>query len=200
MVGLQLFRIDLHLELLEAITPYDHIRHARYFHQVPPERPIGDHRQIRLGIGVRGKPDLHDPARRRQGREHPGYACPGWQCTCCHCKALLHQLPGKHDVSPGFEDEDDRRDPGNRLGAHSVELRGAVKRGLQLGGDQGFHLGGGHSGGFSLNLHKWRRELGKDIHWHGAKLLDAKEHHHCTNSNHQEAKVYARSDDPTHHF
>jgi hypothetical protein len=80
-----------------------------------------------------------------------------------------------------------------------MELRGAAERVFQLDGNQGFHFRGGHPQGFGLNLHKWRRELRKDVHWHAAKLLGAKEHQHRGDSNHQVAKTYARSDDPTHH-
>src|SRR5439155_13581404 len=113
--------------------------------------------------------------------------------------ALLHQLPCPHNVGPGLEDEGDRREPRNRLGAHVVELGGAAERVLQLDSDQGFHLGGGHAWGFSLNLHQWRGELGKDVHRHVAKLAEANEHHGCGERHHQEAKMQARSDDPTHH-
>src|SRR4051812_46507586 len=49
------------------------------------------------------------------------------------------------------------------LGPYGVELRHAPERFLHRNGDQLFHLGGGHADAFGLELHAWRRELGKDV-------------------------------------
>jgi hypothetical protein len=43
---------------------------------------------------------------------------------------------------------------------------------------------GGKSEGFGLNLDKYRRELGQDVHRHVAKLADAKEHQRRGDNNH----------------
>ena len=54
--------------------------------------------------------------------------------------ALLHQLPRLQQVGARLEDQLDRRQLGNRLGAHDVEPGDAVERLLQRNGDQRLDL------------------------------------------------------------
>ena len=100
-----------------------------------------------------------------------------------------HQLPGRHHIGPRVEDQLDRRQLGNRLGAHHVEPRHSVERLLQRNRDQAFHFGRGQPEACGLNLHARRRELGKDVHRHGAELAAANDHHRHGESNHQISKL-----------
>ena len=50
-----------------------------------------------------------------------------------------------------------------------------------------------------LDLHLRRRELGEDVHRHGAELPAAEDHHRHGQTDHEEAKLEARSDNPAHH-
>ena len=147
----------------------------------------------------RRDPDLHGPARRRQRLEHDRRAGRARQDVHRLLEALLHQLPGVQDVGSHFEDEADRREADHRLGAQDVELRRAPELLLHRARDQLFHLGRRHADAFRLDLDDGRRELGKDVHGHGAKALDAEVHHRRRGGDHQEPELQAGSDDPTHH-
>ena len=105
--------------------------------------------------------------------------------------ALWHQLPGTDFVGAGLEEQLDRRQVGNRLGAHDVKPRHPVERLLQRNADQGLHFLRRKSEAGGLNLHAWRRELGKDIHRHVAQLGDRVEHQRRRDRNHQESKPQA---------
>ena len=63
----QPLRIDLHLRHLDPLAPDGDVRDARHAQQAGPDLPVGDHRQVdQVDSVVRGEPDLHDPAGRRQ--------------------------------------------------------------------------------------------------------------------------------------
>ena len=65
----QPFWIDLHEQHLLALAPHGHIGHTADVHQARPDLPMGKHRQLNHGQCLRGQPDLHDPACRRQWLE-----------------------------------------------------------------------------------------------------------------------------------
>ena len=114
-------------------------------------------------------------------------------------EALLHQLPGMQLVGPHLEDEADRRQTGDRLGAQDIKLRRAPELLLQGQGDQVLHFGRGHADAFGLDLHQGRRELREDIDRHGAYALRAEVHQRRRDGDHQETELQAGPDDPAHH-
>ena len=79
--------------------------------------PVGDARHLHEAHTFGRDADLHDPARRRQRRHHPGGAGPrrqGWRDLR---EALLHELARLQLVRAAFEDQPDRGQLGDRLGA-----------------------------------------------------------------------------------
>ncbi len=195
----QLFRIHLHLQLPLTPAPDRHVRHAGHTQQARLDRPASEHRHVDEGQFVRGHPDRHDPAGRGDGIDH-GEMLRHSREREHLVETLLRHLPGAHEVGPLLEDENDGRQPGDGHGAELLHPGGPVEQvRFHGGGDQGLHFLGGKAEELDLNLHVRPRELGQDIHRHVAELRETEHHQQRRDRRHDESKLQARADDPTHH-
>ena len=120
----QLRRIDLHVALLEPLAEDVDLRHARHAQQALPDLPVGDRGHLDQVQLVRGEPDLHDPAGRRQRRHDPRRARPGRQRRRRPARrAPVTSWRALSSSVPLLEDEPDRRELRDGLRAQLVDAR-----------------------------------------------------------------------------
>ena len=69
---------------------------------------------------------------------------------------------------------------------------------FQRDSNQLFHFFRGQTQRLGLDFNLRWREFGQNVHWHVAKLNDAKDHHCGCEDNHQEAKMQYRPKETAH--
>ena len=198
-VLLQFLRVHVNLHLLQPLAPDRYVRDTGNAKQARPDLPVGDRRHLDQGQALGREPDLHDPARGRQGLDHHGRCRPCRQRRCDRRNPLLNELTGTQEVGPSLEENLDRRELGNRFRANRLEARQSLERLLERNGDESFRLLGREPDGHGLDLDPWLRELGEDVHRCVAQGPEAEDHHRQTPRDHDEAEPEARADDPAHH-
>ena len=198
-VGAQPLRIGLHLVLVEALAPDRDVRHARHAQQPGPDLPVSDQGQVDERELVGGEPDLHDPARRREGLDHERRSRPARQSRRDGVEPLLHHLAGVHEVGPPLEEQSDVRELRNRLRANLLDARHSLKRLLQRNGDQRLDLFCREPEAGRLNLDSRLRELRENVYRCVAKRPTAEDHQRRRGSDDEIPKLQTRADDPAHH-
>jgi hypothetical protein len=89
-------------------------------------------------------------------------------------EALGHDLSRAHQVSPRLEDQGDRREAHDRLGANGVDPRDAAEQvDLQRHRDELLDLRRRQAERLGLDLDVRRRELRQRVHGHPRQLRDA---------------------------
>ena len=151
-VGLELGRVHLELELLPAVAPDDDVRDARNRHQPPAHRPVRDHREVGQVAVVAREPDLHRPAGRGERLERPRDAGRRRQARDRRRDALVHELAGLERIGAAVEDQRDRRQARDGGRAHRVEPGRRVERLLHRDRDEGLDLLGRHPEALGLHL------------------------------------------------
>ena len=195
----QLRRVDLDVALRQPLAPDRDLGDAGHPEQPGPDLPVRDGRQVGQVHLVRGEPDLQDPARRGQRRHHERRAGPARQGGGDLGQPLGDQLPGAQLVGAPAEDQHDRGQLGDRLGAHVLQAFDPVELVLDRHGDQLLHLVGGVADRDRLDLHPGRRELGEHVHLGVRDPNEAEGHHGRGGEQHDPAEGEAAGDDPAHH-
>ena len=191
--------VDLHLRHLDALPPDRHVGDTRHAEQPCADRPIGNHRQVHQGDALRRHADLHHPTGGGDRRDDDRWSRPGRQRREYARETFLDQLPCPHDVRAGLEQQLDRREIRDRLGAHQVQPVQAVEGLLQRHGDEAFDLLGGEPEAGRLDFHPRRRELRERVDRRLGKLGDAEYHHRGGSGQHDEPEPQARANDRPHH-
>ena len=189
----QLLRVDLHLELLVALPQIATLATPGHAHQPRAQRPARDHGLLDRRERLRREADHQHAARRGerlQQRRRPGDVRERVRLG----QALLDELAGAVDVGARLEDEHDRRQAGQRLGADDLHALDAVEQvRLERNGDQLLDLVGRQAERLGLDLHVGRRELRQHVDRRVAQLHDAYDHHAHRHADDQQPETQARS-------
>jgi hypothetical protein len=172
-------RVDLHLQLLIALTPDRDVRDAADAEQPRPDRPASEDALLdrRERAGAVGQPDHQHAARRRRRVQHQRRLGHVGQRVRLR-QALLDEGAPLVEVRARLEDQDDRRQARDGLRSDRVDARDAVEQvGLQRDRDELLDLVGRQAQRLGLDLRVWRRELGQDVDRRLAQLDDAEGHH-----------------------
>ena len=164
----QALRVDQHLELPFALAQDRHVGDAGDAHQARPDGPPGEDGLLDQRQLVRGD----RPTIITRLDEESGWSIIGGfghvRQRVRLGQPLLHDLAGPIDVGAGLEDQDDGRQPGDRLRADLVDARDTVEQvGLERDGDELLDLLGGQAERLGLDLDVGRGELGQDVHRRG---------------------------------
>ncbi len=144
-------------------------------------------------------PIFKQPAGRRQGRKNDRLVGRRRQPGRLDRQPLLHDLPGRHQVGPLLENQNDRGEPEHRLRTDRLETDRAVECVFQGDTDQALDLLGRKPGRLGLDLDQRGRELGEDVQRGVTPSLDAHDHEHDRKRQDQHPQPQRRGDNPVHH-
>jgi hypothetical protein len=194
----ELPRVDLDVLLLQALAPDGDVRDPGHAQQALADLPVGDRRQLGRRDLVGRQPDLHDAARRRDGRHHERRRRERRQRRRDRGHPLLDELARAHLVRAAPEDELDRGQVGDRLGAQLLEPVDAVELLLERDRDELLDLRGGVARRERLDLDARRRELGEHVDLGAADLRRARDEQRDRAEEDEPAEAQAGGDDPSH--
>ena len=148
-------RVDLHLELLLALTPDRDVGDARDAHQRGPDRPAGEHAEVDERLGPPTTARSSSPGSSTTAAGASAAACETFGRACAWVSRSFTTWRARPAIGAGLEDHLDPRQPGHRLGADDVEERDAVEQVLlERDGDELLDLLGGEPERLGLHLHR----------------------------------------------
>jgi len=142
-----------------TLAPDGHVGHPGHTHQLGPDLPTGEHRQVDQGKVLRPEPDHHHPAGRRGGLKHDRAAADVRQRVRLG-QPFLHRLARLEQVGAGLEGQVDRGQPRPGLRPDLVQPGDAVEQVLlDRDRDELLDLGRGQAERLGLDLHLGWPEL-----------------------------------------
>ena len=168
-------RREHHLVLLFVAADRRHLRDPGHRQQAAPEVRLGDRPKLELVVAIRGQGDEQDFTHdgRHGGEQRRPHL--GRKAASHRPQPFVHRLPGAIDIRAPFEldPHDSQPDGGGRPDAPNV--CSAVDRCLYRERDERLHFLRRHPVAFNDDGHRWRRQVGKDVHRHRGRDVRARQ-------------------------
>ena len=194
----QPLRIDVHLQLAQALAPDRHVRDTGHAQQLRLDGPAREQRELRGLDLVRRNPDHHEAAGRRQRLQNDRRRGDVGK-RVGEGQAFLDHLARLDDVGAALERHHDGRQSGDRLGADRLEPGHPAKQLLQVQRDEALHFPGRETDRLGLHFDDRRRELGENVHRHPVEPLGSERDQRRGNAQHHQAELQTRGDYPAEH-